>query len=272
MILHTSDDLDLELIARSGQCFRWGLCEDGSYRIISGRRAVYISKTGDGSFELECDENEAGYWHDYLDLDESYRSIRHRIDKELDPFLWEAADREKGIRILRQDPWETLVSFIISQNRNIPAIQRSIERLSELSGDKLVDIRGKEYYAFPSPEAVAEIDESGLKACSLGYRCAYVHSAAEAVLNGSFDPESLCGIEYNEAVEELIKLNGVGPKVASCVALFGLHQLDAFPKDVWIKRILEDKYPGGYPFERYSPYNGVYQQYMFAYYRNDRKE
>ncbi len=272
MEIHTNDDLDLKLIADSGQCFRWQEAGDGTYRIISGDKAAYITRTEEAVFQLEgCKEDEA-YWHNYLDLDECYRDIRHRIDKDFDPFLWEASRREKGIRILRQEPWEMLISFIISQNKNIPAIQRSIEALCRTTGERHTDIRGEEYFAFPSPEAVYSLKETELRACSLGYRCEYIHLAAGAVLDGSINLNSLKTLDFEEAIGELTKLKGVGIKVASCMVLFGLHQLDAFPQDVWIKRIVQNEYNGEYPFEKYSPYNGVYQQYMFAYYRNHRKE
>jgi N-glycosylase/DNA lyase len=177
-------------------------------------------------------------------------------------------DAGTGIRILRQDPWEVLVSFIISQNRNISAIRRSVELLAECCGELRVDVRGQEYHAFPDPAALAALDEEDLRACSLGYRAPYVHAAARAVASGECDLGALMASPATHAQETLMRLKGVGVKVASCVRLFGLHHLDAFPIDVWIRRLLEDKYPDGFPFEAYAPYNGVYQQYLFAYYRS----
>ena len=267
MIKKITDDLELGKIMDSGQCFRW-YEEDGSYRIMSGSRCLYMTELGDGDYELDCSEEEFdAYWYDYLDLEEDYAAIRARIDPAEDPFLYEACEHEKGIRMLRQDPWEMLISFIISQNRNIPAIRRSIELLSEACGDRRVDSRGRGYYAFPGPEAVASLSEEELTACKLGYRTGYVHLAAVAVNEGSFDVASLMDADEEHTIESLKSLMGVGDKVANCVSLFGLHHMNAFPRDVWVKRILADKYPDGYPFESYSPYNGVYQQYMFAYYR-----
>ena len=161
-----------------------------------------------------------------------------------------------------------LVSFIISQNKNIPAIRRSIELLTEACGEPKYDQRGELFYAFPTPEALAELGEDELRGCSLGYRCRYVHAAADAVLNGVIDLDSLKEADEEHTIRSLCGLFGVGVKVANCVSLFGLHHIDAFPVDVWVKRILANEYPDGYPYERYRPYNGVYQQYMFAYYRN----
>lgn len=269
MILELSDEFDLEKNAESGQCFRWERTGPARYRILSGAESLNIAALGDGRFALDCGEPEfAAYWRDYFDLGENYAAIRGRIDPAADPFLAAAAAQEKGIRILRQDPWETLVSFIISQNKNIPAIRRCIEALAERCGEARRDAAGRPYFAFPTPAAVAALSEQALCACALGYRWRYVRAAACAVLDGTLELEPLRALDAPAAIEALTGLYGVGVKVASCVALFGLHCMDAFPRDVWVKRILEREYPNGYPTEAYAPYNGVYQQYMFAYYRH----
>ncbi|MBR3312946.1 MAG: DNA-3-methyladenine glycosylase 2 family protein [Atopobiaceae bacterium] len=270
MLLNITDDLDLDRIAKSGQCFRWERMQDGSYRVLYRGQCLYVRQLGEHTFDFSCDAPEFdATWKDYFDLDEDYAAIRMRIDPEDDPFLWHATEHEKGIRILRQDPWEMLITFIISQNKNIPAIRRSVNLLCEACGTKLTDVRGDEYYAFPDPESVASLSEDQLKACKLGYRCRYVHAAAKAIASGDLDLAALHCASESQTIAELTKVLGVGVKVASCVSLFGLHHTDAFPKDVWIKRILENEYPQGYPFEKYSPYNGIYQQYMFAYYRQN---
>ena len=161
-----------------------------------------------------------------------------------------------------------LISFIISQNKNIPAIKRSIELLSRSGGERKIDRRGREYYTFPSAETISFMSEDALKGCSLGYRWKYVKVAAQSVLSGELDLRNLMQAEENTSIRQLASLYGVGIKVANCMALFGLHHLNAFPIDVWVRRIMENEYPNGYPFERYAPYNGIYQQYMFAYYRD----
>ncbi len=269
MNLLITDDFDLKKIAESGQCFRWARADGNTWRIIAGDRCVYASRAGENLFRFDCSEETFhSFWAPLFDLDESYRDIRSRISPRKDPFLWEAAEHEKGIRILRQDPWEMLITFIISQNRNIPAIQRSVELLSEMCGERHLDSRGCEYFSFPSPARLSALSREQLLSCKLGYRWKYVQAAAAAVADGSMDPGKLQAAGCEESIRCLTGLCGVGPKVASCVALFGLHQLDAFPRDVWINRVLENEYPDGYPFETYSPFNGVYQQYMFAYYRN----
>ncbi len=269
-----TDDFDLGKIADSGQCFRWQPIENSGYRIIHGNSCLCIWKTdchdeNDTIYRLDCSEDEyRNVWSKYLDMDEDYRSIRERIDVNSDPFLHEAAEHEQGIRILKQDPWEALISFIISQNRNIPAIKASIEKLAERAGERKIDSRGEVYYTFPAPEAIAAMSQEALNECKLGYRDKYVRRAAESVVNGELDLEKIGEGTDDEVLANLTGLYGVGKKVASCMLLFGLHHLNAFPVDVWIKRVLETEYSKGYPFEDYSPYNGVYQQYMFAYYRN----
>lgn len=275
MRIEISDDCDLRKIAESGQCFRWNEAEDGAWRVISGDRCIYIKHEGESCFDVSCDSTEfESYWHRYLDLDTSYRMIRGKVDRNRDPFLYESCMDEQGIRILRQNPFETLISFIISQNRNIPIIRRSIELLSSEAGTELVDTRGVTYYSFPEPWQIAAMSGEALGRCRLGYREPYVRRTAEGVLDGSIDlakmtcaDKSASDVSEAGTIKGLCQIYGVGPKVANCMSLFGLHHLDAFPIDVWVKRILADKYPDGYPIESYRPYNGVYQQYMFAHYR-----
>lgn len=261
-----------------------GRCERGINRrkigIEADRNERELSRSGDRTsgcgdkanrceFEFDCSKAVFdSVWHSYFDLDERYETIRRRIDPAKDPFLWEAAEHEKGIRILRQDPWEMLITFLISQNKNIPAIRRSVELLCESCGERMTDVRGLFFYAFPTPEAVAALSEERLKGCSLGYRWKYVKAAAEAVLDKKINLNDLRDSDEEMTISGLTKLYGVGLKVANCISLFGFHHINAFPKDVWVNRILAEKYADGYPFEEYSPYNGIYQQYMFSYYRN----
>ena len=269
MIVSIQDDFDLDRIADSGQCFRWHKLDDGGYRILHADQCLYIEDLGGQRFDLSCEPAAFdAVWQPYFDLDENYALIRARIDPAADPFLRAAAEQEKGIRILRQNPWEMLITFIVSQNRNIPIIRRSVELLAAACGEEKTDARGCAYYAFPSAAALAVLPEEKLAACRLGYRLKYVQAAARAVDTGVLRLESLLHADEESTLQALTALYGVGVKVANCVSLFGLHHLNAFPRDVWIKRVLAQEYPQGYPFEQYSPYNGVYQQYMFACYRN----
>ena len=276
MEIHITDDFDLDRIADSGQCFRWkkdDSDDSGAYRIIHKGHCLKIRSLGNAMFRLSCSEDEyREIWHDYFDFGENYRSVRERVSREEDPFLADACEYGKGIRILRQDPWEMLVSFIISQNKNIPAIKKSIELLCETAGKRCENTEQEReddgQLVFPSPEQILSLSDEALAACRLGYRCRYVKAAASDVAEGKLDLDSLRDAPEEETIKGLMSVCGVGVKVANCISLFGLHHIDAFPIDVWIRRILDNEYPSGYPKERYSPYNGIYQQYMFYYYRN----
>ena len=267
MILQIDDDFDLRKIMDSGQCFRWEQLDRHTYRIPYLDQRLYVTDLGGGAFELSCGDEQLALWRDYFDLAEDYRAIRAIPDPVKDPFLTRAAEAEKGIRILRQDPWEVTVSFIISQNRNIPAIRRSVELLCAAAGQKRIDGRGEAFHAFPTPEEILALSDADLSECRLGYRCRYVRAAARAVSGGELDFAALKLMDPESARAELMTVQGIGVKVASCIQLFGLHQMDSFPVDVWIRRILQNEYPDGYPMEAYRPWNGVFQQYMFAYYR-----
>ena len=279
-----TDDLDLTMIADSGQCFRWEKINDDpvTYRIIAGGRVLFISMPQEGILDLSCSENVfRTFWSAYLDSETDYAGIRNTIDPE-DSYLRQAAVFGRGIRILSQDPWECLISFIISQRKNIPAIRSSIEKLCRAAGKEIIpdpseikwlkdhDIDpsfGNELFAFPTAEEILILDKDRLDSCSVGYRAPYIIKAAEDILNGKTDLEEYCALSDDELLSRLMQLYGVGKKVASCVSLFGFHRLDFFPIDVWMERVLKEHYENVFPFDRYAPYNGVMQQYMFYYAR-----
>lgn len=268
-IIKIEDDFDLDIIADSGQCFRWEKEDHATWRIIHREHILRISAEGSGYFHISCSAEEfRNIWRKYFDLDENYAAIRRKVTEKEDPFLFRACTFGKGIRILRQDPWEALISFIISQNRNIPAIRKSIDLLCDAAGGQRTDSEGTVYHVFPSPEGILSMSDEALTDCRLGYRASYVKAAALEVYEGRLDLLELQKAPTEQALKALMKVHGVGLKVASCAVLFGLHQLDAFPVDVWISRVLENEYPSGYPKEKYYPYNGVYQQYMFYYYKS----
>ncbi len=261
-----SDNFSLDQISRSGQCFRLNAIDpDGTYiRVISGNRCLYVSQDGN-EIEFECSDDEfESYWKNYFDLERDYGRFIDSVDPE-DHYLAKAAAFGSGIRILDQDLWEMIVSFLISQQNNIPRIKRCIENICRRYGRRCVDIKGEEYFAFPEPEALASLPEDALMECNLGYRSKYVVRTAGNVLSGNCDLEAILKMPYQEAREELLKLYGVGGKVADCICLFALHDLDAFPVDTHIKQAFASHYPDGFPFERYKGYEGVMQQYIFYY-------
>lgn len=262
---------DISKIAESGQCFRLNENEEGTYGLIHKGRYLEIGYRPDSmQYEFECSTDEyERIWKDYFDMTFDYAGIESAVDKK-DAFLVNAVRYGSGIRILKQDPWEMLISFIISQRKSIPAIKTSIEKLCRLCGREIHTKRGIRY-AFPSSEEVAGLTYDELASCSLGYRTKYVAAAAEAAANGSIDLDALYELSDGDLKEELLRLYGVGTKVADCIMLFAYHRLDSFPEDVWIKRAMENEYPKGFPAEKYSGYAGIMQQYIFFYMRNTYK-
>ena len=265
MILIKNEDFDIAKIAASGQCFRLTETAPGLFRLAAAGRLLFIRAEADGAVLL-CPEEEAPFWRHYFALDEDYAAFRAAIPPE-DHFLSEAACYGRGIRILRQEPWETLVTFIISQRKNIPAIRSCVEELCRRWGDPLEDGPAP-LCTFPTPEKLASLPNEALCSCALGYRTDYVRQAARLVAEGSLDLSAIYRLDDDALREALCAVPGVGPKVASCVMLFGYHRLTGFPRDVWINRIIEEEYSGCFPLERYAGFEGVIQQYMFYYGRS----
>lgn len=284
-------DMDLGQIDSSGQCFRMEKREPGLYSIIAGDRYAEIEEIEEAAGEVGMVEEkgadgrtfritfslgqrssgqEADFWRHYFDLETDYGEIKAQIPEE-DPYLIQAARMGWGIRILRQDLWETIVTFIISQQNNIPRIRRCVRSLCERYGREQANFRGESYHAFPGPKELAGAKLEELKACNLGYRARYILESARMAAEGRFSLEELQSMGYEEAKDTLLKLCGVGVKVAECVCLFALHHIDAFPVDTHIAQALAAHYPEGFPFERYTYAGGVLQQYIFFYEVNKKQ-
>jgi len=270
--------LDMKKIAESGQIFRFNVYDD-EYSLVAGDKLLFIKEDDDG-YILSCSESEfEEFWTDYFDLRLDYSDFEKNIPAD-DLFLTNAARYSYGIRILNQDKWEMLISFIISQRKSIPAIKSSIEKLAKTYGKKIdmqvpdfiknID-KNSEFFAFPTPKALADASIDDLNACSLGYRSPYIEASAKAVYRGDIDLEALSKLDDNEILAALMSLKGVGIKVANCVALFGYHRIAAFPIDVWIKRMIDEHYEGEFPLKLYDGYAGVIQQYIFYYGRESTK-
>lgn len=258
MNITVDDDFDLDKIINSGQCFRPKKTGENTYRFVTGKHMVDIcditKEDGVTLLSASCSSREWGsIWHDYFDLDTNYRKIRESIPAG-DPFLTDAARLGAGIRILRQDKFETLISFIISQRKSIPAIRTSIERLVSLYGRDGM---------FPEPEDMLNATDDELASCGLGYRCSYVYNAAKRIALGEFDLDRADELPDDELFDALKSFAGVGDKVANCVALFAYHRTGRAPVDTWIAKVIESKYGGIDPFPRYGDTAGIMQQYMF---------
>lgn len=264
MITRQLEHFSLAQICESGQCFRMRVREDGAYQILSGNRFLLAEQRGD-ECTFYCDEEDfEAFWKQYFSLDENYSYYIAQIH-EKDIYLKRAAEFGAGIRILRQDLWEMIVSFLISQQNNIIRIRRCIENICRAYGERRISETGEVYYAFPGPEAFAELPEDALMECNLGYRSKYVVRTASAVAKGQVRLANLQQMTYEEAKAELLKLYGVGEKVADCICLFALHHLQAFPVDTHIRQALSNHYRKGFPKKRYRGFEGVLQQYIFFY-------
>lgn len=273
MITIENEYFSIRQICESGQCFRLELLEetedqDGKvirrYGLPAFGKYLEISQCG-RHVNLFCSQEEFdSVWKDYFDLAEDYGSLIASIDPE-DVYLCRAAAFGSGIRILRQDLWEMIISFIISQQNNIKRIRHCIDLLCRRYGIEQKTPKGDSYFTFPAPEVLMAARLEDLYACNLGYRSRYVKNTACAVSRGEVDLGAIGGMDHKGAVEELRKLSGVGEKVANCICLFALHQTDAFPVDTHINKVLREQYPEGFPFEKYPGYGGSLQQYIFYY-------
>ena len=246
-------NLDLGQISDSGQTFRWREISAGTFEIPAlGRRLLITQK--DDLFQAECDEDEwKEVWEPYFDLSFDYEGVGKLIMSSQDEYLKSAFKSGSGIRILRQDLWEMIITFMISQNNNIPRIRGSVEKLCERC-----TVDGH----FPKAEEM-DPDIFDDRSLGLGYRAPYLREMCIYAAGHPGLADELKAMEYEEAKQKLLSFKGIGEKVANCVLLFGLHHVDAFPVDTHIRKILSEHYPEGFPLEKYKGCAGIVQQYMF---------
>lgn len=257
IILHEKD-FDLDETLDCGQAFRWKRIESDYRCTYEGNflnDSLKISEISEKTFVFHnvSEEDFLNKWADYFDLYTDYSELKRQFSE--DKTLSEACAFASGIRLLKQNSWECLISFIISQNNNIPRIKGIIERLCQ------------NYSGFPSAEDMAGITADDLSYLRSGFRGKYLSHAAECVNTGEVNLAEIAAAPIEEARAALRKIKGVGPKVAECVLLFGMYRKEAFPVDVWIKRVLEEYYPDGFP-EFAKDNAGIAQQYLFHYIRN----
>ncbi len=255
------EHFDLKQTLDCGQAFRWSPIDEHTWHGAALGRYIKIGLNGDKIilYNTDIDEYELK-WKHYFDFDRDYGKIIDIISA--DKILKKAAAENKGIRILNQDSWEALCSFIISQNNNIPRIKGIIERLCAKYGQKLEN----DFFSFPSAEIIANLSPDDLSDIRCGFRARYIIDGAKKYLNGDIDLDYIRTASTDDARNELMKITGVGVKVADCTLLFGFGRIDALPKDVWIKRAIEEYFGGNFP-ECALPYAGIAQQYLFNYIR-----
>jgi len=253
-----------------GQCFRFNEADGGIEGVAFGR-FIRIEEDGGEVRLIGVSERDfCEIFERYLGLAEDYGAIRADIGEKMGAYgdvIFKAMDCASGIRILHQDAWEAVASFIISQNNNIPRIKKIIENMSAGLGAPFTGFDGGTHYAFPTAEQVLAAGEAGLAPFKMGFRARYLIDAARKYLSGEVDFEKIEKSGAEEAQKTLMSICGVGPKVASCALLFGFHKLEFFPVDVWIKRVLAKYYPGGIDISALGAYAGVAQQYLFYYER-----
>lgn len=277
IILNNVSDFDLRHIFDCGQCFRFNKLDEETYFGIAYNKALKISQHGDTVTLYDTTENDFyGTWYNFFDFDRNYKEIKNAL--ATDDYMTKATAYGFGIRILRQELWETVISFIISASNNIPRIKGIIEKLCANFGDKIIYM-GNEYYSFPTPEKIASLSLDELGIIKAGFRDKYILGAAKAVADGTVSLEYISSLSTAEAKKELNKIKGIGNKVSDCILLFGMGRVDSFPVDVWIKRIMEYCY-----FEReasikeisetaekkFGVLGGFAQQYLFFWARDNK--
>ena len=242
-ILKNIDSFELKDIFDCGQCFRWNAEEDGSYTGVFGNNILNVKKeNNDVIFEGNCEKNIKETVEVYFDLNRDYNEIKDKLSK-IDDNMKTSIEYGKGIRILNQDLWETIISFIISANNNIPRIKGIIERLSKKYG-KEIEYNGEKYYTFPTAEELKNVNVEDFRKLGLGFRDIRLYETTHVILEGKVDLNKLRkNPNTTEVREQLLTLSGVGPKVADCILLFSdLKRFEVFPIDVWVRRVMNDLY------------------------------
>ena len=277
------DSFELRDIFECGQCFRWNAKDDGSYTGVIKNGVINVKKiNNDVIFEGICNGNIADICRDYFDLNRDYNKIK-TILSNVDEYLKESIEYGSGIRILNQDLWEMIISFIISANNNIPRIKGIIEKMSQKNGNKIV-WKGKDYYIFPTIKQLSSASKDDLRALGMGFRDTYIFNTTNTIASGDINLEELHNEKDTSKVrEKLLTLSGVGPKVADCILLFStLKRFDVFPIDVWVRRVMNDLYIKNedetkvskkeiekLAKEKYGDLEGIAQQYLF-YWRREQ--
>lgn len=277
MVTKHIDFFDPIKIALSGQAFRINQIDDTHVELVAFGKYLQIAILGNDEYAFSCSEEDFdSIYINYFDLNRDYIEIYNSINPD-DSYLKESADFGYGIRILLQEEFETLISFIISQRRSIPAIKTSVERIAATYGTRInlpdfpapfVKPLKDEYYSFPSPEELKDATLESISNMGVGYRAEYIISAIRDLLNCKIVLDELKKASDDKLFEILTSMRGVGTKVANCTMLFGFGRTDRFPVDVWIQRILDKYYNGKFDTTPYKNTAGIMQQFMFFYERN----
>lgn len=263
-------DFNLYDTFECGQCFRWEK-DGGGFIGVAGGRCARLTENEDGILIETTKEDYDGFWANYFDLSRDYGEIKRKV--AINKIMEEAVEYGGGIRILRQEFFETLISFIISQRSSIPKIKSTVKKMCEKYGEK-IEFDGREYFAFPKSSVLAALTEEDFRALGTGYRAPYILRAARDVEDGIITEEELLSLPTVEARKRLLKMYGVGDKVCDCVMLFSLAKYDLFPSDVWIKRVMAESFGADEKDAKsegeslFGDLSGFAQQYLFFYRRS----
>lgn len=272
-VIKNAENFGLCEIFDCGQSFRFNRdteCDKVKYSGVAFGKYLEIYEDGNDIVLSGVTKDDfENIWRGYFDFDRDYGKIISSIS---DAHARKCAEYGKKIRILRQEPWETVCSFIISQNNNIPRIKKIIETISQKFGEKKLSDGGKEYFVFPTAKALYDAGEKAIFDCKTGFRAKYIYDAARRFASGEFDINKAQKLDAAGLDEELRKICGVGPKVAACVGLFGFSHYESFPIDVWIKRVIEKYYGDGFDVSMFGENAGIVQQYLFYYERSLKNE
>ena len=273
LIVKGVKDFDAVHVFECGQCFRWNKTQNGSYKGVVRNRFVEVSVIDDELHIQNATEQDfIDIWYDYFDLGTDYSEIKKLVQK--DDIMKEAVKAGAGIRLLKQDFWEVLISFIISANNGIPRIMKTVEQLSQLMGSEIDPISSA--YQFPSIPQIATKTLEEIQQCRAGFRCKYIHETSKIMHENVIDKKLLLQMDTESARNQLMKLPGVGPKVADCILLFSGTKYDVFPTDVWVKRVMEELYLKreaslkeiqAFAKDYFGNLTGYAQQYLFYYAR-----
>lgn len=271
-------DFCLEQILECGQCFRFYKLDEMEYIIIA-KNKILRAKQEEKRLILFCSEDEYhNIWKEYFDMERDYGKIKLILSQK-DSYLKEAILEKHGVRLLKQEPWEMLISFIISQTKQIPHIKKLIEALSMSYGDYIGEYLGIKYYSFPTPKQLSQATENDLRELKVGFRASYILDAVRFVQEGLIDLKEINYIPYEEARKRLMSIKGVGNKIADCVLLFAYSKYEVFPTDVWVKRVMEYYYfkentkmdkIQDFAKNYFGKYAGFAQQYLFYYARDNK--
>ena len=274
-MIKIKNNFDLKATITCGQMFRY-FEKDNSFTIVIKDRVINLKEDGDYILiESNKEENLEAIIYDYFDLNRDYEVIEQEIINR-DTKIKDAINFSKGLKMIHQDPFETLISYIISQNNRVPSIANALNLLSINYGEKVI-FKDKEYYLFPSLDKLSKLNVEDFRTCKVGFRDKYLYEIIESINNKKLELDKIYNMSGDEALKYLVNFKGIGMKVASCILLFAYQKFDVYPVDTWVKKFMREDYNiegekniRQFTNKTYGAYSGLAIQYMFNYKRNKK--